>query len=43
MHVVKIAEALGAVVDAGVLPGAATLVWRDGRVAAAACVGLARH
>jgi CubicO group peptidase (beta-lactamase class C family) len=39
MHVDKLTEALGAVVDAGVLAGAATLVWREGRVAAAACVG----
>jgi CubicO group peptidase (beta-lactamase class C family) len=35
----KIAAALGAYVDAGQLAGAATLLWRDGEVVQAACVG----
>jgi CubicO group peptidase (beta-lactamase class C family) len=34
-----IAAAIGAVVDAGELAGAATLIWRDGRVVQAAGVG----
>jgi CubicO group peptidase (beta-lactamase class C family) len=34
-----IAAALQAIVDAGALAGAATLVWRDGRVVQQACVG----
>jgi CubicO group peptidase (beta-lactamase class C family) len=34
-----IATAIGAIVDAGALAGAATLVWRDGQVAQTACVG----
>jgi CubicO group peptidase (beta-lactamase class C family) len=34
-----IANALGAHVDAGALAGAATLVWRDGKVVQNACVG----
>lgn len=32
-------QAIGRIVDAGQLAGAATLVWRDGAVADAACVG----
>ena len=34
-----IATAIGAIVDAGALAGAATLVWRDGKVVQTACVG----
>jgi CubicO group peptidase (beta-lactamase class C family) len=34
-----IAAAIGAIVDAGELAGAATLVWRDGKVVQAAGVG----
>jgi CubicO group peptidase (beta-lactamase class C family) len=34
-----IARAIGAIVDAGQLAGAATLVWRDGKVIQSACVG----
>ena len=35
----SIATAIGAIVDAGQLAGAATLVWRDGKVIESACVG----
>lgn len=35
----KIAAAIGAYVDAGKLAGAATLVWRDGKVVDTTCVG----
>lgn len=34
-----ISTAIGAMVDAGELAGAATLVWRDGQVVHTACVG----
>jgi CubicO group peptidase (beta-lactamase class C family) len=34
-----IASAIGAIVNAGALAGAATLVWRDGKVIQSACVG----
>jgi CubicO group peptidase (beta-lactamase class C family) len=34
-----IASAIGAIVNAGALAGAATLVWRDGKVLQSACVG----
>ncbi len=34
-----IAAAIGAIVDAGQLAGAATLIWRDGEVGQTACVG----
>jgi CubicO group peptidase (beta-lactamase class C family) len=34
-----ITAAIGAFVDAGALAGAATLVWRDGKVSQSACVG----
>jgi CubicO group peptidase (beta-lactamase class C family) len=35
----RIASAIGAYVDAGQLAGVATLLWRDGKVVQAACVG----
>ena len=34
-----IATAIGAVVDSGALAGAATLIWRDGKVVQSACLG----
>jgi CubicO group peptidase (beta-lactamase class C family) len=34
-----ISTAIGAVVNAGALPGAATLIWRNGKVIQTACVG----
>jgi CubicO group peptidase (beta-lactamase class C family) len=34
-----ISNAIGAIIDAGELAGAATLVWRDGKVEHIACVG----
>ncbi len=35
----RIATAIGAYVDAGALAGAATLLWRDGEIVQATCVG----